>query len=239
MRILICDDEQYITEQLKVYVLEFFTISKYPIPDIIVYNNGHDLLRDCDQKDIVFLDIEMPEINGLYIGNYLSEKCSDTLIFIITSYMEYLDDAMRFHVFRYISKPIDKLRLFRNLKDALLEYYKRTKVNNTKIEINTGSSHITIPLFEIVYIESMRHKTDIYTVSELYHYSAPIRYWLETLPKEFFFQTHRCYIINMQYVSDYDHTFVYLNNRKHKALITSRKYTSFRKAYLQFIGGTK
>lgn len=239
MRILICDDEPYIADQLKNYVIEFFSKNKYHIPEIALFNNGHDFLKDTGQKDIVFLDIEMPEINGLYIGNYLSEKNTNTLIFIITSYMEYLDDAMRFHVFRYISKPVDKPRLFRNLKDAISEKYKRDKLNSAKIDINTGSSHVIVSLSDIIYVESMHHKTDIYTVSGLYHYTAPISYWLEKLPEEYFIQTHRCYIINMQYVSDYDHTFVYLCNKKYKVLITSRKYTAFKKTFLQFVGGTK
>ena len=64
----------------------------------------------------------MPGLNGIYVGKELKEKNKNTIIFIITSYVEYLDDAMRFHVFRYLSKPLDKQRLFQNMKDAIQLY---------------------------------------------------------------------------------------------------------------------
>jgi two-component system LytT family response regulator len=57
----------------------------------------------------------MPGLDGIYVGNELKKKEKDIIIFIITSYSEYLDEAMRFHVFRYLSKPIDRQRLFRSL----------------------------------------------------------------------------------------------------------------------------
>ena len=79
-------------------------------------------LADQEEKDIVFLDIEMPGMNGIYVGNELKKANKNVLIFVITSYSEYLDDAMRFDVFRYLSKPLDKQRLFRNMKDALICY---------------------------------------------------------------------------------------------------------------------
>ncbi len=60
-------------------------------------------------------------------GNTLRERYPNILIFIVTSFMEYLDDAMRFHVFRYLSKPIDRQRLFRNLDDALAQYHASSK----------------------------------------------------------------------------------------------------------------
>lgn len=70
-----------------------------------------------------FLDVEMPGFDGIYVGNELKKQNDSVIIFIVTSYLEYLDAAMRFHVFRYLSKPIDKQRLFQNLDDALELYY--------------------------------------------------------------------------------------------------------------------
>ena len=65
---------------------------------------------DKGSKDIVFLDIEMPGMNGIYVGNELKSQNRNIIIFVVTSYSEYLDEAMRFHVFRYLSKPLDKQR---------------------------------------------------------------------------------------------------------------------------------
>ena len=64
----------------------------------------------------------MPGMNGIYVGNELKKANRNVIVFVVTSYSEYLDEAMRFHVFRYLSKPLDKQRFFRNLKDALAYY---------------------------------------------------------------------------------------------------------------------
>ena len=95
-------------EQLEKYVIEFFKSRKLKSPEIQCYSNGEALLSDAGSKDIVFLDIEMPGLDGIYVGRQLKEENKDIIIFILTSYVEYLDDAMRFHVFRYLSKPLDK-----------------------------------------------------------------------------------------------------------------------------------
>lgn len=78
-------------------------------------------------------------------------KCPD---FIVTSFMEYLDDAMRFHVFRYLSKPIDRQRLFRNLDDALVQYHAPV----TKIAYETKDGVFTISPSSIVMIEAVSKK---------------------------------------------------------------------------------
>ena len=64
----------------------------------------------------------MNGMDGIFVSNELKRSNQKTIIFIITSYAEYLDDAMRFHVFCYLSKPLDKQRLFRNLNDAVNAY---------------------------------------------------------------------------------------------------------------------
>ena len=133
MRILICDDDEFIINKLHKYIRSYFEHIHLKCPEITSFTNGEALLADSGDKDILFLDIEMPGMNGIYIGNEIKKRNKDTIIFIITSFSEYLDEAMRFHVFRYLSKPIDKQRLYRNLKDAIEMYHSTT----AKIPIET------------------------------------------------------------------------------------------------------
>ena len=79
-------------------------------PELICFSDGESLLADEGEKDILFLDVEMPRMNGIYVGKELKKKKDKIIIFIVTSYSEYLDETMRFHVFRYLSKPLDKQR---------------------------------------------------------------------------------------------------------------------------------
>ena len=133
MRILICDDDTLIIEQLQKYIESYFESNHLKCPELVSFTSGESLLADKNEKDIVFLDIEMPGMNGIFVGNELKKTNKNVLIFVVTSYSEYLDEAMRFHVFRYLSKPLDKQRFFRNMKDALTYYNSIT----TKIPVET------------------------------------------------------------------------------------------------------
>ena len=119
MRIIICDDDTTFSLELKNEILNFFKKKKSKAPEISVFHNGEDLLSGQPNADIVFLDIEMPGLDGITVGRKLKSQNENVIIFVVTSFLEYLDDAMRFHVFRYLSKPLDTGRLFKNLEDAL------------------------------------------------------------------------------------------------------------------------
>ena len=159
MRILICDDEQSIVKQLEKYIAEFFKHMKIKVPELQSYNSGESLLSDMGNKDIVFLDIELPGLDGIFVGRELKEKNRNVIVFVITSYAEYLDDAMRFHVFRYLSKPLDKQRLFQNMKDAL-QLYNST---NTKIPIETKEGISSCSASEIIFVEAHGHTVTVHT----------------------------------------------------------------------------
>ena len=164
MRILICDDDPVILELLEKYINSYFHTIGRKCPEIATFNNGESLLDDSDDKDILFLDIEMPGMNGIYVGNELKKRNNNIIIFVISSYSEYLDDAMRFHVFRYMSKPVDRQRLFRNMNDALDLYHSLTYT----IPIETKQGITTVSASSIIMIEAQSRKVIVHTVQGNY-----------------------------------------------------------------------
>ena len=86
MRILICDDDILVIEQLEGYIKVFFEKISVKCPEIVCFSDGESLLADKGDKDILFLDIEMPGINGIYVGNELKKANDRIIIFIVTSY---------------------------------------------------------------------------------------------------------------------------------------------------------
>ncbi|MBE5867146.1 MAG: response regulator transcription factor [Lachnospiraceae bacterium] len=231
MRILICDDDVLIRERLQKYINDFFRNNNLKCPELLTLDSGETLLADKETKDIVFLDIEMPGVSGIYTGNELKKQNPNVIIFIVTSYMEYLDEAMRFQVFRYLSKPIDKQRLFRNLKDALQLYH--TLVN--KIPIETKDGVYSVLSSDIIFVEATERKVIIHTPDSDFESVHNIQYWVNQLSDHCFFQSHRSFIVNMKYVDNFDHTLIHLYNQKFSAYLTRRKYTQFKNAYLLYI----
>lgn len=235
MRILLCDDDTLILEQLQKNIVNYFHANHLKRPDIAAFTSGGDLLSDRGEMDIVFLDIEMPGMNGIYVGNELKKRNKNIIIFVITSYSEYLDDAMRFHVFRYLSKPLDRQRLFRNLKDALDCYSAMT----VKIPVETKDGIYIFPASQVIAIEAQGRKVMVHTVKGDFKSVHNMDWWAVHLPKNCFYQTHRSFLINFEHVTDFDHTTVRLTNPTVTAYLTRRKYSSFKAAYLLYLESTR
>ncbi len=235
MRLLICDDDQIIQDQLHKMLNEFFSSQKLASPEIVSFDNGESLLADTGNKDVVFLDIEMPGISGILTGKKLKDENPNIIIFIVTSFSSYLDDAMSFNVFRYLSKPIDKQRLFRNLKDALLLY----NTLNTSLPVETKNGVHLLLSSDIIYVEARDRKVIVHTPNAEYESNQKLSYWQKNLPPNCFFQSHRSFIVNLKYVTDFDHSLIYFSHQKETAYLTRRKYTSFKETFFRYIKNTQ
>lgn len=231
MRILICDDNPLIIEQLHKYITQYFLNHKLKLPEIISYSCGDELLLDTGSKDIVFLDIEMPGVDGIYVGNRLKKENAKVIIIVVTSFAEYLDEAMRFHVFRYLSKPIDKQRFLRNLKDAL----QLLNSSNSQIVVETKQGAYTISTSDIICIEAQAGKVIVHTVSKDYDSIHNIQHWNNTLKEPCFYQTHRSFIVNFAYITDFNNSAIHLYNNQISAYLTRRKYSDFKSNYLLYL----
>lgn len=231
MKIAICDDEILIQEQIKTLITEYSDKHKLTIPEIFCFSSGEELLADEEVFDICFLDVEMSGISGIHTGKLLSRKNKKLLNFIITSHEDYLDEAMHFHAFRFLTKPIDKQRFFRNYKDALQAHL--SMVDRTVIETKEGV--YTIDSSDIVMIEASFRKVAVTTLHQTYYSTQRFDYWLDKLNKNCFFQTHRSYIVNLEHVDNFNHNTVTLCQGKYTAYLTVRKYTAFKRNYLMYL----
>ena len=235
MEILICDDDENIMRVLSNYIQEFFFKNKFNQPLISTYSSGESLLSSQHNPDIVFLDIEMSGISGIITAQKLKKLNPYVIIIIVTSFMEYLDSAMEIHVFRYLSKPIDKLRLFRNLKDAL--YFYNSHIQKISIETKLGT--YTVYSNSIIFIEATNRKVTVYTNKGSFVSIKTMSYWIEKLNGHSFFQTHKSFLINLKYVNRFTHDTVHLYNDQFQAYLTRRKYTLFKNTYLLYLESIK
>lgn len=231
MRIVICDDNKEISDEIKDILSLYYKKNKMELPEISIFNSGEKLLNDARKMDIVFLDIEMPGIDGILAGKKLIEKNKDVIVIIVTSYSEYIDDAMRINVFRYISKPIDDRRLIRNYKDALSAFSAR---KNQKIPIETGDKVLSCNSSDIIMLETFGRKTLIHTVNTTIATTTILQEWLHSLPSETFYQPHRSYIINMAHVLEFSHNEISLSNGN-IAYLARRNYSEFKKKWLTYL----
>lgn len=235
MRIAICDDDPVIRNEIQKNITEYSNKHALVIPEIHLFSSGEDLIADAGIFDIAFLDVEMPGISGIHAGRELAKRNRKILNFVITSYEDYLDEAMNFHAFRFLTKPVDKQRFFRNYKSALATYHSTVE----KIAIETKDSIFTIYTSDIIMVESRFKKTLIMTSDSTFQTIQRMDYWAQALCKLNFFQTHRSFIVNMEHVDNFNHNTINLYNGQYSAYLTVRKYTAFKKAFLMYLECTR
>ena len=237
MRILFCDDEPTFTAQLYAYVSEFFRSRGGIQPEYGLYTDAQALLLQEQYADIAFLDVEMPEISGIQLGAKLKAHNPKIKIFIVTAFPDYLDEAMRFEVFRYLSKPVDQDRLNRNLQDALYRYNMET----TRYTIETSAGIFVKDAEDIVCIESKQHKTLLHTTKDLLISTASVDYWRHQLTLPCYYSPHRSFIINMRYVSYIGKDTITLTflDQSLQAFLARRKYSDFKSTYLTYLESVK
>ena len=237
MRILFCDDDSDILTQLQDYVAEYFAHIGGFLPEYEAYTSGELLLEKETSADIVFLDVEMPGLSGIHVGAELKKRNPSCKIFIVTSYPDYLDEAMRFQVFRYLSKPIDKNRLFRNLKDAIYQHTMETR----EYPVITETGMVVLRADEILCVEATQRKCLLHTTRGIYVSNETMEYWKKTLSLACFYATHKSFIINMRYVCEIQKDTILLryDGVEKEAYLAKRKFTQFKDAYLFYLGSVQ
>lgn len=237
MKILFCDDNIRVLRQLEKYVKEYFHKLGGAMPEFASYTSGDALLQQETTADIAFLDVEMPGVQGIRVGAKLKEYNPHIKIFIVTAYDDYLDEAMRFQVFRYLSKPVDKNRLYRNLKDALYQYNMETAL----YPIKTAAAIITKSAEDIICVEALQGHVTVYTTQGELQSTDTMQHWQKVLKLPCFYITHRSFIVNMQYVRCIKEDVVLLQYQQTQvtAYLTRRNRKAFENTYLLYLESVK
>lgn len=231
MRIVICDDDKFYVNEIERNINNILVEKNIPFV-FDLYIDSENLFNSNMSYDLALLDIEMQPYNGIQIAEKLKEINPYIIIFIITSYDKYLDDAMDLNVFRYIKKPLDSYRLKTGFLKAL------ESIDNNVIKFNLKKDNKTkiIASNDIVYIETVSNATKVCTTSGDYLSNDKIDVWNKKLVASFFFRVHKSFIINIKYLSDYTRDIVTLSE-KYKIPISYRKQAEFRSYFLRFFGG--
>lgn len=233
---LICDDNPKIITQIKKYLMEISKQTRYKF-DFICFINGNDISTEQIKADFAFIDIEMPGVNGLTVTKHLQKINPNIIIFIVTSFQGYLDDAMDLNVFRFLSKPIDKNRFFKSMDVALNLYHQSTET----IILDYFDECHNIFTIDILYLTIENRKTKIITKNNEYISNKKFDYWKNYLKSyDYFAQSHYSFIVNLKNVTDFDKNEITLSvdSKKVKVPVSRSFYASFKKSFYEYMGGT-
>lgn len=234
MNILICDDDKLYVDMIRKYVDEFFAEHKITDYKVYEYNSGDEAAKNNEKIDIAFLDVEMDGINGIEAGKCLRNNNKNIVLFIITSYMGYLDDAMDEGVFRYINKPLERPVIMRGLHKALLLC---SKSQSKKINIEYKGDNVIIEQDSIICIESLVRKRYIKTDTQSYISLKSLSYWQSVLDEDKFFLVNKSFIVNIDRVERFTDKYIELKGIEEPIDLSREKRTAFKQKMLLYLAG--
>lgn len=194
-----------------------------------VYDSGEPLVASDEFYDMAFLDVEINGINGIDIGKVLKKNNENIILFIVTAYDKYLDDALDLNVLRFLQKPINSQRFYAGLEQAM----RRIDNSSVEIPIRNRTSIVNVPIQDIMYIEIADRKTKIVTKNQSYLSKHSIKFWQERLVASFFYQPHKSFIVNLKYITSFHKDTVRMQNGD-IVPISFRKQAQFQKYVVDY-----
>lgn len=241
MKAIIIDDEPHCC-QVVARILE------NNCPDIAVVavcGDGKAGLKAIGQHqpDLVFLDVEMPRMNGLEMLDALGTRDLNFTLIFTTAYDRFAVQAFKFSAFDYLLKPIDDAELVATIQKlqrtstpaAQLEYFKHTLTGGglpDKLSIATSRGITFVEIPDIVALEADSNYTKIHLKNTETVWASKTLGYFEDLFKDrpLFFRTHKQFVINLNCVKEYiggEHNLVVLQNGLQAKIARSRREAFF------------
>ena len=197
IKFAICDDEPMMVQQLAGHLADYMKEHAITEYSVSCFSSGRALLGAADGFDVIFLDIQMEQPDGMETAKRLRRRGDHSLLVFVTVLKELVFDAFQVEAYDYLLKPLDSIR-FRKTMERVLRSLEQKTAENIVIQRGTGCE--VVLLSDIVYCEVLGRKIYLHkhdgTVSDYYAR-------LEDLERRVdgrFFKCHRSFLVNLDYV---------------------------------------
>lgn len=167
------------------------------------------IIRD-NQIDLMFLDVEMPEMSGIDFIKNVEVSCQ---VIIVSSKKEYAVDAFEYNVTDYLLKPVPYARFLKSVEKARQIYENIQCEGSTSLLIKQESKLVKLDLVNIFYIEAFSDYVNIYTKAARYTVLSTMKAIEGKLPSSEFMRVHRSYIVRLDKISVIEENTIVLNDK--------------------------
>lgn len=210
LRLAVCDDEAIF---LSAFQAEFNKIAyaenleKY---ELHIFQGGNDFFSAIkDTKyDVVFLDIDIEDINGFEVAKKLQKNYKDILIVFVTNRNDLVFDALSFHPHGFIRKNNLRTDIINWLPYLIEE--RRAKMQYITFDMSGQRTRLKIS--NIYYIESDRNYLNVHTMNKCYRFRDSLKSQEDALSNFGFVRVHAAYLVNIKYVFNIGNNSVTLDN---------------------------
>ncbi len=236
--IAICDDNHVICERIDILVSEILELIEEDIKTEIFYS-GENLLDEIKKEkyfDIILLDIEMAEINGVEVGRLLRGKYENdtSLIIYISNHEKYYRELFDVQPYSFIKKPIDK----EEFKIKIIHAIEKIMNINDFFEIKYNRQYYKLKLKNISYIESLGKKVVIHTQDIDYECYMNVKDIEQEIKSSSFVRCHRAFIVNLDHAYKININEIQMYSGE-TIPISEKKREYFKKCYINYVLGKK
>lgn len=210
MNIAVCDDDKELLKYLKILIEKWSTKSNITCKtDCFVSSEDFLFVNENGfPYDIVILDIQMGEINGMDLAKTIRKKDTDITILFLTGIKDYVFEGYEVGAVRYMLKPIKEDEFYN-----VLDIAAASKTCNKKYYIfSYDSEKIKLSYDDIIYVESNEHYVIVNTENKQYKFKCSINELLKELDSSEFVLAHRCFIVNIKHVEKINKTECVMEN---------------------------
>lgn len=214
LKCLIVDDEPIAIKGIVYYIgkLDFLEVSD-------TCSSAMEAAEILKKKeiDLLFLDINMPHLSGL---EFLESLNKAPLTILTTAYSEYALEGYRLNVVDYLLKPIAFDRFFQASSKAQEAFQsriilqKKEEETSSDMYIRQNEAFVRIAWEDILYVEGMQNYLKLYFKDRTMVIHQTMNSLEEMLPKDFFFKTHRSFLVNITHIDSISAGRVTINGKE-------------------------
>ena len=217
IRAIIVDDEKDARDSIQLIVSQFYNDDVEIVASLPSVKDAVKAINSL-KPELVFLDIEMPNENGLQLFEYFGDSIDFDVVFI-TAYQKYALTAFRYAALDYLLKPVD----YQQLGEAIQRFKRKTR-NYSKVKIETFINNLSNDLeinkkvmfptkngYQILKISNILYCKAEVNYSTIYSFDnnsftivSTLKNLEEILPSKIFFRCHKSYLVNLNYIKTYD-----------------------------------
>jgi DNA-binding LytR/AlgR family response regulator len=214
LRIAICDDDKIICQQLEDMLADIEEESNEQF-EVEVFYSGEELYRFLSKDNrynLIFLDIEMRDLNGVEVGKKIRDEMNDetTQIVYISGREDYAMDLFEVRPLNFLIKPVSKSKVEAAVNKAI----KILGESKHFYEYKNGNVNFSVPVGDILYFESDGRKVNIILMDDVKVFYGKLSEVEDKLRSQDFIMIHKSYLINFNHVVEYTYDYVKMSNKE-------------------------
>lgn len=223
IKIAICDDKENTRKEWKELLNQCLSELEEK-EEIEVFSFRKELLEEMADLAVLFLNIGMPEMDGIETGRKVHIKNKDCKIIVATSRQECFKEAFKINAFRFVTKPFQKAEIKEALKDVF-----RSQIGTGKLELYRDRIKHTFLQKDILYMSAIDSSVEFFLKEGIFRKETSLQDLEEVLDDRLFYRVNKQCIVNMQYVNEYKNGVIEIG--KTEIRVSVRKKKDFEKVY--------